>query len=275
MKYLAITLAVLLIALCPWVCGNMSVKSALTRFGDACERIGINERPFLVEEGYLSSSLSLDEPLSTTVSSLGLTSEAVDFFRDKDLIVNCQISHGPLHFYKGAEHTTITVRGEGWSLTGEEWRTNRLNGVTERFARIYDNVLEIEGALFSVSNFWLREGKTQKELNASTLVIWPGAAISEMNYDQTLQEGGTKTATLKLALARFGEETIKDLLLAVEKGPGYAPWRLEVLSGTLNDLDLKGKKLEIEDSGKFNDFFETIIAGGEWLKNLLEEETKQ
>ena len=270
MKYLVLPFLLLLAALCPWICGNMSVKAAEGRFRNACEKIGVNERPFSVEKGYLSSSLYLNEPLSTTVSSLGLPKEAVDFFRDKDLVINCEIVHGPMHFYKGAEHTTVTVRGNDWSLTGEEWRTNRLNGVTERFARIYDNVLEVEGALFSVSNFWLREGKTEKELNASTLVVWPGAAISDLNYSQTTREDGGKTATLKLGVGRFGEETLKDLQLAVEKDSGYAPWRLEVLSGTWNDRDLKGKKLELNDSKKYNEFFETLLTGGEWLKGLLE-----
>jgi len=274
MKYLISALILILIALLPYICGGLSVKAAEGRFRSACERIGINERPFVVEKGYLSSSLSLNEPLSTTVSSLGLPKEAVDFFRDKELVLTCDIAHGPMHFYKGAEHTVMTVRGPEWKITGEEWRTNRFDGAAERCAVIYDCALEQEGALFAVSNFWLRESKSAKELGAAALVVWPGAAVSDLRYSEKKEEEG-RSGLLTVSLARFGEETLEGLSATVAKAPGFAPWEVEITAGTWNGSDLKGRKLEIEDQNKYNEIFSDIILSGDWLKELLHEETRQ
>ena len=81
MKYLIILFLILLCALAPWFCGSKSVEQYKERFQLICSEIGMNERPFDTSTGYLESSLKLQEPFSTTISSLGLPPEVVDFFR--------------------------------------------------------------------------------------------------------------------------------------------------------------------------------------------------
>ncbi|MBR5945766.1 hypothetical protein IKZ80_01640 [bacterium] len=277
MKYLAIALIVLLCALCPYLLGKMSVSGIEERYRNACYELGINPRPFNVESGFLSSSLTLDEPLSSTISSMGLAPEAVDFFRDYDLSLNIDVTHGPMHFIKSAEHTVITLRGPEWQVTGEEWRTNRFSGLRERYLRLYDKVLETEGVTFCVSNFWLRDNGPGAELTAGAFSVWPGLSISGLKYVSETSEDELTSGNLSVALVSFGEGALSNLVVKVEskpviRGGSQKDLRCEILEGTGSLGDLAGRKIEFETKDRFfsrlvrffldEESFESLMIGG-------------
>ena len=277
MKYLAIALIVLLCALCPYLLGKMSVSGIEERYRNACYELGINPRPFTVESGFLSSSLTLDEPLSTTISSMGLAPEAVDFFRDYDLSLKIDVAHGPMHFIKSAEHTVLTLRGPDWQITGEEWRTNRFSAPSERYVRLYDKVLEKEGVVFCISNFWLKDNGPGAELTAGAFSVWPGFSISGLKYVSETSKDERTSGDLMVASVRCEEGEISNLFVKVEskpviKGGSQKDLRGQILMGTGSLGDLTGRKVEFETKDRFfsrlvrffldEESFESLMIGG-------------
>ena len=278
MKYLAIALIVLLCALCPYLLGKMSVSGIEERYRNACYELGINPRPFVIENGFLSSSVVLDEPLSTTISSMGLAPEVVDFFRDYDLSLKIDVAHGPMHFIKSAEHAVLTLRGPNWKFTGEEWRTNRFKGPSERYVRIYDNALEAEGAVFCVSNFWLRDSGPTASLTADLFAILPGLSFSGFKYNSETTEDELTTGVLSADHVSFGETKIDGLVLKVEskpviKGGSQRSLHCDIDKGTGTMGDLAGKSFAFDTKDKFfaelisifkdEETFENVLIGGE------------
>lgn len=273
MKYLAIALVVIVCVLCPYILGKMSVSAVEERYRSACEDLGINARPFFVDVGYLSSELTLDEPLSSTLSSMGLPKEAVDFFRDFSLNVRTEVTHGPLHLLKGAEHTVLTLSGPDWELTGEEWRTNKLFGANSRTVKIYDSVMESEGVLFCSSNFWLRDEGKAMEMAAERLAIWPGLALSGLRYSSTTEDEQT-SGTLCADIVRFQEGTLSGLVVKIEskpviKGGAKKDFKCEVQKGTSPLGDLSGKTIEFETKDKFFSQLAGCLKGEANLETLI------
>lgn len=278
MKYLLIALIVLLIALCPYLLGKMSISGIEERYRNACYELGINPRPFIVESGFLSSSLTLDEPLSSTISSMGLAPEVVDFFRDYDLSLKIDVAHGPMHFIRSAEHTILTLRGPEWQVTGEEWRTNRFKGPGERYLRLYDKTLETEGVTFCVSNFWLRDNGPGAEMTVGAFSILPGLSVIGLKYVSETSEDELTSGNLCIDCVRFGEGALSNLVVKTEtkpviKGGSHKDINILIDRGTGFLGDLAGKKLEFETKDRFfswlvrffldEESFESLIKGGE------------
>ena len=261
MKYLALALVLALGALTPYLCGKMSVNAVETRFRNACDDLSINARPFYVEQGYLSSSLFLEEPLSTTVSSMGLPPEAVDFFRAYNFSLKVDVAHGPKGFLKGAEHTVLTLRGPDWKFTGEEWRTNKFFGPTQRTVRLYDTDLNCEGVSFCSSNFWMRDDGTISETTASRLALLPGFEVSGLKY-VSVDVDGRRTGTLSASFLRLGNEAVSGLVVKVEsvpliKGGTDSDLKFEIQKGEGLGTNLIGKTASF---GKKEQFIKALIG---------------
>ena len=274
MKYLTIALIVLLCALCPYLLGKIGVNGVEERYRNACDDLGINPRPFYIENGYLSSSLSLDEPVSTTVSSMGLAPEAVDFFRDFDLNLKIDVTHGPLRLLKDAEHTVLALRGPEWKFTGEEWRTNKLFGASSRCVRIYDNAIEAEGVTFCVSNFWLRDNGHAAELTADVFTLLPGLSVTGLKYNSETAEDESTTGVLSAAKLIFGESEIEGLIMKVEsrpfiKGGSKRNIRCEIEKGSSPAGDFAGKAVEFDTKDKMYSELVRVFKGEETFENLL------
>ncbi len=256
MKYLLIALIFLLCALCPYLLGKMSVSGIEERYRNACYELGINPRPFVIENGYLSSSVALDEPVSATISSMGLPPEAVDFFRDYDLSLKIDVTHGPMRFIKSAEHAVLSVRGKDWKVTGEEWRTNKFKGPLERTVRIYDNLLEAEGTTFCVSNFWIRDRGLLAETTADVFAFLPGFAVSGLKYASETDEDELTTGVLTADKVCLGGAELEGLVLKVEskpvvKGGSQKTVRCEIEKGNGTLGDLAGRSFEFDTKDKF------------------------
>jgi hypothetical protein len=277
MKYLAIALFAAVIALFPYVLGKMSVSDTLERYRNACYDLSINARPFYVEQGYLSSTLTLDEPLSTTISSMGLSTEAVDFFRDLGLNLRVEVAHGPMHMMKGAEHAVLSIKGPDWRFTGEEWRTNKLFGASSRCVRIYDNTITTEGVTFCVSNFWLRDSGAAAEMTADRFAILPGLSVTDLKYNSETTEDEQTTGTLSASEVTFGGAAISNLIVKIEsspviKGGTKRSVHCEIEKGAGSLGDLAGKTVEFDTKDKFYSGLisvfrdemnlETFLAGG-------------
>lgn len=278
MKYLFIALIVLLCALCPYLLGKMSVSGIEERYRNACYELGINPRPFVIENGFLSSSVALDEPLSTTISSMGLAPEAVDFFRDYDLTLKIDVTHGPMHFIKSAEHAILAVSGPNWKITGEEWRTNKFKGPLERTVRIYDNALEAEGTTFCVSNFWIKDRGLSAETTADIFAFLPGFSVAGLKYSSETTEDELTSGVLTADRVLLGGAEINGLVMKVEskpviKGGSQKSVRCEIDKGESSLGDLAGKSFEFDTKDKFfaeligvfkdELTFENVLGGGE------------
>ena len=183
MKFIAIVFLALIAALAPFACGSFLVDELVSRANIACERAGINERPLIVHKGYLESQISLDEPLSTTISSLGLEPEVVDFLREYNLKAESDVYHNPYKGLLGKAETRVLVDGPNWKIEGTEELLKKFNGAEES-KLTFGNVLAEDGALlicfsncFSVSQKagFFGDGLETRETKADLLVLSPFA----------------------------------------------------------------------------------------------------
>lgn len=272
MKYVLIVVLAALCVLSPYFCGRKSVSMYKARFNNVCAELGINERPFGSGTGYLRSYLDLNEPLSSTVSSLGLRPEVVDVFRDIALNISGEIVHGPKHLMWGAAHSTFSLAGKDWKVSGEEWITNKMSGASERFLRFDDQAQEAEGSLFVFQNCTLREetsggfGDKAKSriLEAENFALWPGVAAS--GFRSEYHESGKGWENLaKASLLKLSEGRVSNLDLRIrgellERGSGNYSVALKAAELSVKGEDLGAAQLELKYSGRSLAFLKGALA---------------
>ena len=268
MKYVFIAVLVLLCLLSPYLCGRKSASLCRERFGAPCAEFGLNERPFDFSVGYLRSSFYLNEPFSTTVSSMGLRPEVVDVFRDIFLNVSGEIVHGPKHLMWGAVHSVFSLSGKDWKLSGQEWVTNRIFGASERFVKLDDVAQEAEGSLFVFQNCSLREEKNGKEnekyFSADNLALWPGLAAGALESKTKKGEKSWESVT-KASLLKFSEGRVSNLDLRVtgelqERGRENYALDLKAAEFSLKEEDLGALELSLKYSGRSLAFLKNALS---------------
>ena len=270
MKYVIIAVLGLLCLLSPYFCGRKSMSLYMERYRNTCSEFGLNDRPFESSVGYLRSSFYLNEPFSTTISSLGLRPEVVDVFRDIVLSISGEIVHGPKHLMWGAGHAVFSLSGKDWKISGEEWTTNRIFGMSERYLKLEDAAQESEGSLFIFQNCGLREegsGKEKKRIfSADNFALWPGVAAGGFRSEYSATEKGFENQT-KASLLKFSEGRVSNLDLRVssellEKGKVSYELSLKALELSLEEEDLGAAELSLNYSGRSLAFLKESLARG-------------
>lgn len=288
MKYLIILFLILLCALAPWFCGSKSVEQYKERFQSICSEIGMNERPFDTSTGYLESSLKLQEPFSTTISSLGLPPEVVDFFRDKTLNISGTIYNGPKNFMWGAGRTFISLGGPDWKVSCQEVFTNKLDGGSVRNLAFDDCAAEVSGLLVVFQNFvmqktkcgYFSDKKNETKIKADNFAIWPGAAASALSsrseaFDN-LWENHTDASIFKI-----GESRISNLNFAAQcdmrdKSKGRYDMRIKAADLDLENTELGAAELSFYFEGPEPEVLRRVLArtirSGSFWESLKEED---
>lgn len=229
MKKAFLVIVVLAAALLPALCGRLLLGAQLDRLGAACGEAGINDRPWTVEKGYLSSSVYLQEPLATTLSGGGLKRTEAEFLRGFEVTYESDLSHGPYCGLLGREESRLSLDGKEWRLQAVERRETSLLGAWRRRTEFRNVTAEEEGLLLSLSNCWT-EGSREGFLGhgpgsfageCGALVLWPCLALKDASWQGSGSEAGEARWEARCGELRLGErQTLKGLALRSERTSG-------------------------------------------------------